>query len=86
MQWSGNFSKEEYLALAQEISEEDLPGVVTLESFMCAAKNGAGHPPQCWRKKGDESSNRSTATRDASQEQEGNHGYHVSVTPAARWP
>lgn len=87
MEWSGNFSKEEYLALAQDLSEEDIPGIVTLESFKCAAKNGSvslspKHPPR-WRKKGDESSTRSTAARDAAQEGSC-HGYHVSASPVAR--
>lgn len=83
MEWSGNFSKEEYLALAQDLTEEDAPGVVTLESFMFAAKNGAVCPPSRCREKGDENSNRSTLARDSLQK--GNHGCHVSATPAARW-
>lgn len=83
MEWSGNFSKEEYLALAQDLSEEDTPGVVTLESFTCAAKTGAVHLPPCWRRKGDESGSRSTTTRGASPED--NDGCRVSASHSARW-
>ncbi|CAN0415987.1 unnamed protein product [Ectocarpus sp. 12 AP-2014] len=41
MEWSGNFSKEEYLALAQDIGEGDTPGIVTLESFKVVAESGS---------------------------------------------
>lgn len=41
MEWSGNFFKEEYLALAQDIGEEDTPGIVTLESFKGAVEAGS---------------------------------------------
>lgn len=81
MEWSGNFSKEEYLALAQDVSEEDTPGIVTLESYKCAAKNGVVCLPRHSRKNGDQSNNRFTTARDASQE--GNRGCHVSTAPAA---
>ncbi|CAM9202859.1 unnamed protein product [Ectocarpus fasciculatus] len=43
MEWSGNFSKEEYLALAQDIGQEDTPGIVSLESFKGAAEAGSLH-------------------------------------------
>eukprot|EP00752_Nemacystus_decipiens_P014298 g12718.t1 len=74
MEWSGNFSKEEYLALAQDLSEEDTPGVITLESFMSAAKSGAVNLPPCWRKIGSETRIRSIG-RDALQA--GDHGCRV---------
>lgn len=64
MEWSGNFSQEEYLALAQDLSEEDMPGIVTLESFKCAAKNGSvslsPDNSSRRRRKVDESGTRST--------------------------
>ncbi|CAM9470835.1 unnamed protein product, partial [Hapterophycus canaliculatus] len=41
MEWSGNFSKEEHLALAQHIADEDIPGMITLESFRFATEAGA---------------------------------------------
>lgn len=41
MEWSGSFSREEYLALAHIIAEEDNPGVITLESFKRAADLGS---------------------------------------------
>ncbi|CAN0132093.1 unnamed protein product, partial [Ectocarpus sp. 8 AP-2014] len=44
MEWSGNFSKEEYLALAQDIGEGDTPGIVTLESFTVVAESGSVPP------------------------------------------
>lgn len=83
MEWSGNFSNEEYLALAQDVSEEDTPGVVTLESFMCAARTGAVNLPPCWRKNVDGRGNRSATARDALQE--GNAGCRVSASHSAPW-
>ncbi len=60
MEWSGNFSKEEYLAFAQDISDEDMPGFVTLESFKYASTAGstslAQGFPSFLRKRRDENS------------------------------
>lgn len=41
IQWSGRYSKEEYRSLAQTISENDTPGIVTLDAFTCAAHAGS---------------------------------------------
>lgn len=41
MEWSGSFSREEYLAFAHIIAEEDNPGVITLESFKRAVDLGS---------------------------------------------
>lgn len=76
MEWSGNFSQEEYLALAQELSEEDTPGIVTLESFKGAAMHGL---VSFSRERGTCST---TGGRDAPRED--NHGCHVSATPVER--
>lgn len=40
MEWSGKFSLEEYLALAQDISEEGTPDLVTISSFKSASHVG----------------------------------------------
>jgi len=66
MEWSGNFSQEEYLALAQDISDEDMPGFVTLESFKYASTAGSTTLSQGFasfsRKRRDESSTLVSAT------------------------
>lgn len=41
MEWSGSFSREEYLAFAYIIAEEDNPGVITMESFKRAVEFGS---------------------------------------------
>ncbi|CAN0435422.1 unnamed protein product, partial [Laminaria digitata] len=48
MEWSGKFFLEEYLALAQDISQEGTADVVTLSSFKRAAHIGcAAFALQC---------------------------------------
>lgn len=41
MQWSGNFSLEDHLALAETLSEEDDPHLITIESFSSAVSVGS---------------------------------------------
>ncbi|CAM9291927.1 unnamed protein product [Scytosiphon promiscuus] len=83
MEWSGNFSKEEYLALAQDISDEDLPGTITLESFRFAAEVGVtflsqGHSSR--RKMSGIVDYRSAAAMNSSEGTEGSEGDEGNVS------
>lgn len=59
MEWSGNFTEEEYVAFAQDISDEDMPGFVTLTSFKHASVAGCSsltqNHPRFFREKRDDS-------------------------------
>lgn len=41
IEWSGNFSQEEYVALARNLSGEDTRGLITLDSFKNAVEVGS---------------------------------------------
>lgn len=74
MEWSGKFSLEEYLALAQDISAEGTtPEVVTRSSFKRAAYVGcAALALQCRsRRKGEVGSTWTAVARDARHFEEG---------------
>lgn len=83
MEWSGNFSKEEYLALAQDIVDDDVPDTITLESFRFAAEAGgtsfaASHSSR--RKQSGSEDNRWATAMSTSEltEGSGGHGFDVS--------
>lgn len=71
MQWSGNFSPEDCLALAETFSEEDDPNLITIGSFNSAVSVGS-HVVEASRR--ERSRNRARHSREEDRQARGDSG------------